>query len=190
MTNETPTTEPAAIISGDTVTWKQSLPAYPSSQGWALKYALRSNLGKIDITSSASGDDHLINVTAAVSGAWPPGTYPYQKYVEKGEGVTLERVTLGMGSLIVSPNFAAMTTATETRTWARRCLDKIEAVIEGRCSRSDLEYELSLPDGSRQKLGSMTNADLLKTRDDFASRVWQEEQPDVFIIPVHTVFSR
>lgn len=186
---DTPTIEPVSVTAGDSISWLQSLSDYPASSGWALKYALRSTAGKIDLTSAASGDDHLITVTPAASALWTAGTYQFQKYVEKGSAETLQRVTLGLGSMIVAASLAAMTTATDTRSWARRSLEAIEAVIEGRASRSDKSYQIDFG-GNRQSCESMTIKELLAARDDFATRCWQEEQPDVFVIPVCTVFSR
>jgi hypothetical protein len=186
---DTQTTEPVSVTAGDTVAWLQSLVDYPASGGWVLKYALRSRVGKIDLAAVASGDSHLISVTAATSATWPAGSYQYQKFVEKGSGDNTERVTLGLGSLNVAPSLAAMTVATDTRSWARRSLDSIEAVIEGRASRSDKSYVINTGN-SQRSLESLTIKELLAARDDFAGRVWQEERPESLITPVRTVFVR
>jgi hypothetical protein len=189
MSVEIPTAEPPVITAGDTIRWQISLPDYPASAGWTLKYALVSAAGKHDVTSIAAGADHLVEIAAATSAGYAAGLYQYQKYVEKGAGETLERITLDLGTLTVARSLAALATATDTRSFARRALDAIEAVIENRAGRSDKEYEID-HGGSRQRLESLPLLDLLAARDRFAALVWQEEHPGQLITPVRTVFVR
>lgn len=184
-----PTQEPTTVTAGDTIQWQIALPDYPATGGWALKYALRGSAGVINITSAASGADHLVSVTAAASSPWAPGTYHYTKYVEKGEGASLERVTLGSGTITVERNWAAVTTAVDTRSHARKVLDAIEAVIEGRASRSDTEYEIDTGSG-RRRLKSLTPAELLDVRGRYSAIVWREENPGKLAPAVTVTFAR
>ena len=73
-----PTTEPAAVNAGDTVRWRRALADYPASAGWALTYTLLNAAGKITITASAQGDDHLVSVPAATSAGWAAGDYAWR----------------------------------------------------------------------------------------------------------------
>ena len=61
-----PTTEPETITAGDSLTWKRTLADYPAGT-WTLKYRLINADGKIDITATASGTDHLVSVEPATS---------------------------------------------------------------------------------------------------------------------------
>ena len=75
MAAEIPSKEPEQFRAGDTIKWKRSLSDYKASESWVLKYAFRGTPGVIDITSSASGDDHLVNEVAATTAAYSPGIY-------------------------------------------------------------------------------------------------------------------
>jgi len=122
--SEISSTEPARITAGDTLTWQKALPDYPASAGWVLSYALLGPGGKFTFAATASGDDHLVSVSAPTSAAWPAGPYNWQAYVTKGA----ERVTVGMGQFTVLANFA---TATDGKSTARKILEAIEAVLQG-----------------------------------------------------------
>ena len=49
----TPTTEPASITAGDTLTWQKTLADYPATV-WTLKYRFINATAKVDITATAS----------------------------------------------------------------------------------------------------------------------------------------
>ena len=127
---EIPTIEPQSIRAGDTVKWTKSLADYPASAGWTLKYRLINSAGKYDITATAAGDDHAVTITAAVSAAYPPGTYQLQAYVEKGSGGSREQYTIGTATVKVLPNLAGQSAGYDTRSHVKRTLDSIEAAIE------------------------------------------------------------
>lgn len=173
--SDIPTKEPTSVTAGDTITWLIALPDYPATDGWALNYALRGAAGNIDITATASGADYLVEITAANSAAWPFGNYQWTKYVEKGAGASLERVTLGTNTIIINRNWAAVTGSIDTRSHARKCLEAIEAVLEGRASRSDAEYEIDTGSG-RRRLKSLTVEELLKFHSHYQQFVRQEDE--------------
>lgn len=164
-----PTTEPLEILAGDTLQWTRSLPDYPATSGWTLKYRLINSLGKIDIIASASGADHAITVTAATSAAYTPGTYTWTSYVEKGAGATLERYTIAIGTITVKPSLATQAAGLDTRTHVKKVLDSIEAVIEGRATRTDLEYEIA-----GRRIRHMTPQDLITWRNYYKTLYRQE----------------
>jgi hypothetical protein len=56
MTAPVPTTEPASVVAGDTLTWKRTLADYPAGT-WTLKYRLINSAGKFDITATAERTD-------------------------------------------------------------------------------------------------------------------------------------
>jgi hypothetical protein len=125
-----PTIEPTEIIAGDTLTWKKSLSDYLPGDGYTLKYRLINTAGKLDITATASGSDHLISVTAATTAAYAPGTYTWTSYVEKGSGAELERHTISTGTIKVLPSLATQAAGYDTRSHVKKVLDLIEAAIE------------------------------------------------------------
>jgi hypothetical protein len=126
MSAAIPTRIPDQVNAGDTWTWQIALADYSAADGWALSYAfLRHDTGlRILVTSTASGADHLVNVSAATTTAFEPGDYEGQGYVTKAS----ERFKVWEGRLKVLPNYATGE-QTDTRTIARKTLDAIEAGI-------------------------------------------------------------
>ncbi len=169
-----PAIEPATITAGDTVQWLRSLPDYPASAGWSLHYRLICSAGIIDITSTASGDDHLVSVPAATSAAWVPGNYTVA--LAAVNGADRFTLTVPYSAIDVLADLAAATTATDTRTRARRILDALNLAIEGRASRSDLEYEVNVG-GRAQRLKSMSVDQLLVAQRAYTLIVWRELNP-------------
>lgn len=116
------TTAPTTIRSGDTVTWTISLTDYPASAGWSLSYVLINASAKIDISSTASGNDHLINVSAATTANWVAGEYSLIGVVSKGA----ERYTVASERITIQPNLAALTTY-DGRTPERKALEALQS---------------------------------------------------------------
>ncbi len=143
----TPTTEPAAITAGDSFTWQKTLADYPAGT-WTLKYRFINAAGKIDITATASGTDHLVSVTPTTSAAYTAGDYTWTAYVEK----TGYRVTIATGTLEVKPNIAALTTL-DARTDAAIIVDQLMAAYKTYTASSGnvAEYEIA---GRRMKYRS------------------------------------
>lgn len=168
MSVSIPDIEPSAVIAGDTIQWSKSLPDYPASAGWVLTYALLSSSGKISITASADGDDHLVNVAAATSANYTAGTYQWQAYVTHA---TYGRFLAGSGSIVIKANYAAITAATDTRSHVKKVLDAIEAVIEGTATTDQQEITI---DGT--KIVRRTVADLLTLRSRYLCWYNQELQ--------------
>lgn len=126
MAAAVPTSIPEQIAAGDTATWKISLSDYSASDGWVLSYVfLRLDAGgKITITSSASGSDHLVNDAPTVTALWLPGEYNGQAYVTKSP----DRFKVWEGPLRILDNFTT-SEGHDTRTIARKTLDALDAAI-------------------------------------------------------------
>lgn len=152
MAQSTPTKEPAFIRAGDTVTWRRTLADYPASSGWALKYRIINAAGKIDLTATASGDDHLVSAAAVATATWAAGEYTWQAYAEKSG----ERHTVGTGRLTVQPNLAAQAAGFDARSTARKALDDTRAALATWiASRGHVqEYEIA---GRRMKFASLAD---------------------------------
>lgn len=145
----TPTTEPAIIVAGDTISWLRSLAAYPATSGWVLKYRLLNASAKIEITSVASGADHLVQIPAATSKDYAAGTYDWTAWVEAGD----ERHTVAAGRIIVKPNLATLNTY-DGRSDARKSLEALQAAYQAYITGGNAhvaEYEIA---GRRMKFHS------------------------------------
>lgn len=159
----TPTTEPDLIVAGDTAKWQRSLDDYPANQSWVLTYTLVSAAQRYTFSAAASGADHLVTVAATTTATWVPGTYTWRAQASKAGEV----YTVGTGSLRVRPSFA---TATDGRSHARKTLEAIEAVIEGRATSEVSAYTI----GNRE-LRYMAPSELLKLRDRYRAEVARED---------------
>lgn len=159
-----PTLEPDKVTAGDTWKWKRSLDHYSAADGWVLTYKLINASGDIDITASADGSDHLVSESAATTAAYAAGKYRWQGYVTKGA----ERYAIGRGEIEVLPDLATETTY-DDRTHARKVLDAIEAVIEGRASQDQMSYSIN-----NRQLSRMPIEDLLKFRGVYRAEVQAE----------------
>ena len=119
-----PTSEPLAVVAGDTIKWTRTLADYPASAGWALAYKLVNATAAISISSTADGDNHAVSVAAATTAAWAAGEYRWTAYVTSGA----ERYTVASGSITVTPDLASAT-ATDTRTQAQKAIDDLLAAM-------------------------------------------------------------
>ncbi len=139
-----PTTEPDSITAGDSFTWQRTLADYPAGT-WTLKYRLINAAGKIDITATASGTDHLVSVAPATSAVYTAGTYTWTAWVEK----TGYRITIGGGTMEVKPNIAELTTL-DARTDAAVIVDQLMAAYKSYTASNGhvSEYEIA---GRRMK---------------------------------------
>ncbi len=162
-----PTIEPATVNAGDTVRWRRALPDYPASDGWVLTYTLLNASGRITITASAQGDDHLVNVPAGTTADWPAGDYAWRAQVSRAGEV----YTVAEGRMTVRPSFAASTL--ETRSLARRALEAVEAYLADPNNIAAAQYEIA-----GRQLRRYTLPELWAHRDRLRLEVLREEQAE------------
>jgi hypothetical protein len=165
---ETPTNEPSELRAGDTWKWRrEDLELYPAPT-WVLKYRAKNSAGGFEITAAASGTAHAVTVAAATTAAYAAGLYAWVAWVESGA----ERYTVDSGELRVLPDLRAgtATAAQDVRSHARRVLEAIEAVIEGRATRDQEEYRIA-----DRMLKRTPIADLLALRDRYRAEVAAED---------------
>jgi hypothetical protein len=159
------------LTAGDTLAFTTSVPDYPASAGWVLKYRLapRVSGSAIDITATADGDDHAVQVAASATALWIAGHYTWSAYVE----LLTERYTVDRGDLEIRAASASMAAGTDGRSHARIVLDAIEATIEGRASKDQQEYTI----GNRS-LKRTPMADLLRLKSVYMGYVANENAAD------------
>jgi hypothetical protein len=132
------TEEPTQIIAGDSASWTITTENsdFYASNGFVLSYSLRGTAGSYNVTSSADGDDHLIEIPAATSALWENGTYEYQAVVTKA--ATSERYTIKTGEIKVVVDLASIPlqggvdTRHDGRSYAKKILDAIDATMLGK----------------------------------------------------------
>lgn len=141
--------EPSSLYAGDTWTWRRALTDYPASAGWVLKYVLANAGHRLNITSTASGDEHAVSVPAATTAAVPAGSFTWQAFVEKGA----ERFTIGRGTLTVLAGLIdAGTAGADLRSEAQVALDAARLALKTYTETNGAvsEYEVNTGQGSRR----------------------------------------
>lgn len=166
----TPTTEPTEIRAGDLWEWRREdlTSDYPASS-WTLTYRFKNAAGGFEVVATADGDHFAASVAAATSAAIASGVYAWQARVVSG----LESYTIDTGETEVLPNLFAGTAsaASDQRTHARRTLEAIEAVIEGRATTDQQQYSIA-----GRSLTRIPIAELLAFRDRYRMAVAREDQ--------------
>lgn len=166
MAADIPTTEPDVLNVGDTWKWTKTLADYPAGV-WTLTYRFKSAAGGFEITATASGDDHAVNVAYGTTSGYSAGFYSWVASVIAGG----ERYIVDSGTCTLNPDYrnGTATAAYDGRTHARTVLDAIEAVIEGRATVDQQEYEIA-----GRRLKRMPVTDLLKFRQHYKTEVHSE----------------
>lgn len=152
MTSTIPNIEPKTFRVGDTVKWKRTLSSYLPSNGWTLKYSIKGDANITEITSTQSGDSHMVELSAATTASFTAGNYWYQAYVEKGA----ERYTVDEGSIEIKNDLSAVSSSYDGRIHARKVLDALEATIENRATLDQQSYSIN-----GRSLSRMTGDELI-----------------------------
>lgn len=134
-----PTSTPSEIIAGDSIAWTITLDDYPASAGYSLSYALVKSGALIGIASSPDGDDHAVSLSAATTAGYAAGIYDYQAYVT----LDADRYKVEDGSITVKPNFAAQTSGYDNRSHAKKVLDAIDSLLEGKAASDVSSYSIA-----------------------------------------------
>lgn len=171
MAFEIPFEEPVEATAGDRIQWKRTLDDYPISEGWTLVYHLRANLpgGVHNVEAAASGADYEVDIAPEESAQWTPGDYFWEAYVS----VSGDRKKIGSGKITIKPDFSQIEIPFDGRTQARRILDSINLVMEGRATHDQQRYVMQAVGRSVDR---MTAADLLLFRDYWKKEVLKEEK--------------
>lgn len=167
MTASVPTNEPAQLRAGITWEWnRDDIADYPAPT-WTLKYWFKRMGGtdKFSITATANGTGFSVSVPATTTAAYVADDYTWVAVVTSGA----ETREVDHGTLKLLPRYDA-DVALDDRTHARKVLEAIEAVIEGRASKDQEEYTIGQRSLKRTPL-----ADLLELRNKYRAEVFGEQ---------------
>lgn len=161
--------EPAEAVKGDTIAWRRDDLAsdYPAADGWTLSYRIIWAAG-VTVTAAMTADGQGWKISSATS-SWTVGQADW--FLQASHG-TYGKVTVDRGRLTVLADPAAAGAGYDPRSHARKVLESIEAVIESRAGKSDLETTLA--DGRQIK--RLSHKELLEMRDSYAAKVRAEER--------------
>lgn len=161
--------EPLRARAGVTWTWeRQDLTAYPAP-AWTLTYWLKQQGGSgahFSIVAAANGAYHRVTVSAATTAGYLAGDYTWVAIASAGT----DSYEVDSGTLTVQPKYSE-NVALDDRSHAKKVLDAIEAVIEGRASKDQQQYTI----GNRA-LTRMPIDELLRFRARYKAEVAAEER--------------
>lgn len=155
--DDIPTNEPFELIIGNTWKWKRSFSHYDAADSWVITYTLINADNKINITATADGSDHLVNVLPSTTAGYKSGEYHWQAYATKGA----DRYLADQGIIELIENFTAKTTH-DPRSYVKKVLDAIEATILKTATKDQLSTSI---DGV--SLSRRTPEQLLQLRNQF-----------------------
>jgi len=161
-----PTVEPTSFYAGDSLTWKIENSDYKASDGWTLQYILLKSDTQIVLTSTADGDDHLIEVAKAVTAEYDPGSYSWRAYFYDAD----ERYAYKSGEMKVELDWSDESSGSDVRSHAKIVLDAIEALIQGKSLSTD---QMSIKIGDRE-ISRLSPKQLTEWRNFYKSEYQQE----------------
>jgi len=167
---------PWVHVAGDTLDFEVSVPDYPATDGWTLKYYLTPRFAApvqatIEITASGNADGtYQVQAGPATTSGWAVGAYGWSRLVEKAGARQTLTGSADQGEVQVRQNPATAAQGFDSRSHARRTLEAIEAVIEGRATRDQEEYTI----GTRS-LKRTPVAELLVLRDRYRREAASED---------------
>jgi hypothetical protein len=128
------------LAAGDTWTWSITGVSQYDLSVYTIKYSLRGLGGTLDLTQQADGaGGYQLQALPTDTTKLSAGVYAWALYATKG----MERHEIGRGTVEVLPDLQAAggDAGVDGRSFAKRMLDAIRAVLEGRASRIESEYQ-------------------------------------------------
>ena len=161
------------LRAGDSWLWRRYFDGYPSGGGWTAQYVLNSPQGRFPFPTgsvSAASDqvDYSISVPGSATQNLAPGQYDL--YVVLVNAAASAQQTILLQSVLVEPNILGAQLGVDTRSFAKRTLDMIEAAISGDVSPHVQEYEIQ-----GRRLQYMDRMKLKQLRDQYRYEYRQEQ---------------
>ena len=156
---------PDELVAGDTWQWTRELADYPAPT-WTLTYYFENNVRKFNAVGTPSGTIHGFSIAAATTGGYASGRYKYLGRVTNGTQV----FTVEEGWLDVALNPAA-DGVHDTRSWAVRTLEAIEATLENKASRDQLAMSVN-----GRSISTLRPSELMDWRTQLRAEVRAEQQ--------------
>jgi len=144
---------PNEIRIGTTTEWSFSHPDY-SPDTWNLTYNFIADDGskKVSIPGTADNGGWTIKIDPTTSREFTPGPWSYVALVT--DGADVYQVDSGTVTILPDPTASDVSAF---QSHVKKVLDALEAALEGRASRTDLEYQI----GNR-KIKHMSPAQLYR----------------------------
>jgi len=166
-----PTAEPAVLVAGDRFTWKRDdLASDYSPSAFALTYEFHEDSGgggshKFTITATEADDTYYIEVGSSTTASYSVGDYIWEAYITRSSDS--ERIMVDSGRTEITENLA--NTNADIRSHAKKVLDAIEAVIEGRATIDQSSFSIA-----GRSLSRMSVDELMTFRDRYKAEYLKE----------------
>lgn len=155
--------EPKIVYIGDSVAWRITDLSHTADEWETCSVYLRGSGSAALVFTGSAVDNTSFDVTASISGS-ATGSFAWYIVFQSGS----IRETIPGGAVTVRPNPSG--SSYDPRSHARRVLDAIEAVLEGRAALDQQAITINGRTLSRTPL-----ADLLKLRGLYRDEVAHEE---------------
>lgn len=159
--------EPAEIVAGDLLQWKRPDLAADYAPGtYQLRYDARLEGAGSLVTITSTAADFAVSVASATTAAYTAGRYQWSAYIVRvSDG---QRIEVDSGSWTVAAN--KTTATTDPRSHARKVLDAIKALLEGRATADVASYAIA-----GRSLTKMSIQELLQWKGVYEREVKAEE---------------
>lgn len=159
---------PSDFAIGESLSWKKTYSDYPADDGWTLNYYFRGVGEGFDVEADAEGSSFIVTVPKTLTENMSVGRYSFQAFVAKGDEV----IEVDAGEVSVFPSLSALTPSTsyDGRSQNEKILEAIDAALEGKATKDQLDYSI----GDRQLRRYDIN-EMLKMRQTFQKLVNEEK---------------
>lgn len=166
-----PQKEPSTLVLGDYWAWKRDdlADTYPIGS-YALTYEFHEDSGgggshKFTLTATEANDTYYIEAASSSTTSYTVGDYIWEAYITKT--ADSNRVMVDSGRTTITQNLAD--TNADLRSHAKKVLDSIEAVIEGRASIDQSSMSIA-----GRSLSRMSVDELMTFRDRYKAEYLKE----------------
>lgn len=153
------------LVSGDTWIFTFSHASY-LAPAWDASIYFENVAASFSATATDNGADHAFSIPAATTANFQPGRYKWT--VRATDGTTVTSVATGWLEVLINPAAAG---TRDTRSWARRTLDAVEATILRKATADQMA--MTIRDRS---LSRIPLPELVQLRTDLRNQVRIEEQ--------------
>jgi len=167
---------PFVHTSGDTLDFAVTVPDYPSTDGWTLKYYLTPRFttpaqAQVVLTASGNADGtYQVQESPANTALWSAGAYGWSRLVEKAGARQTLTGSENQGEVQIRQNPATAAQGYDGRSDARRRFDEIETAIDALASGAVKAYTINNRSMTKQDLSEM-----IVWRDRLAAAVASED---------------
>ena len=163
---DVPSVLPTDLVAGNTWQWDRDYGDYPAPT-WSATAYFENQAKTFSVAATAEGTAHRFTIAAATSAAYLPGRYKVSVRVTDGSQVFIAEI--GYCEVEIDPAAAG---THDTRSWARRTLEAVEAFLEGNATTA----QQSMSVGGRQ-ISRWSLPDLTKWREQLKQEVRTEGRP-------------